>query len=201
MEARQQMRRVRATIEHKLLQPHSLLHSVVHFDTQMSSCESLPRIALPGSDGSTRRVTDTLSSSTTARVFVRFRGSLEAQAFADLCECSGTADSTELVESMMPRAIVLEGSRERAYCAAIAAAKAGGAERRRRAQAAKRRRKSNKPQLQPKGDDGEEEETENERGERLQPVKSSHLRKLPDPMVVGAKTEVARPKRIVFDDE
>ena len=207
MEPRQQMRRVRAAIEHKVLQPNGLLGSVVHFDTQMSSCENLPRLTIPecmateegggeesgshlpiaSGSNTTTNSTDTGEGATSgvdsARVFVRFRVPEEAQAFADLCGCASTSDSDDCtgLELGNPRAIVLEGWREQAYCAAIAAAKAGGAERRRRAQAAKRRKKAlhQQPQV--------------ERQQHPHEVEVLQLRK---PL-----EDMPKPTRIVFDDE
>ncbi|VUZ53793.1 unnamed protein product [Hymenolepis diminuta] len=138
---RKQMRHVRLAIEASVLQPHNLLHSVAHFDTQ-SSHQLLPLHRH-------QRLPSTLvDPNGTARVYIRFKEPQGAKTFVSAITESGTdsfQDGVDAKDAYRQRsscsAEILEGEREAEYCAAIAASKAGAAERRRRAQAAKRRKK------------------------------------------------------------
>ncbi|KAL5110667.1 Serine/arginine-rich splicing factor 12 [Taenia crassiceps] len=142
LETRQQMRRVRAAIEHSILQPNRLLRAVAHFDTK--PCDCLQFLEAMGSDP----IPSTSKSDTVVRVFVRFCGAAEARTFVRLLSDYTMASGGDS-GGCFAWGSVLEGRRERAYCATIAAAKAGGVERRRRAQVAKRRRKVGRRQCQP----------------------------------------------------
>lgn len=178
IEPRQQMRRVRAAIEHSILQPHRLLRAVAHFDTKPCNClQSLEEIK-EGADPVP--IPSTSQPDTVVRVFVRFRGAAEARTFVRLLSdytMGNSGDSGGGVSGgCFAWGSVLEGQRERAYCTAIAAAKAGGAERRRRAQVAKRRRKVDRQQCQP-----------------AQPQKPT--------VAAVVDNGLPKPTRIVFDEE
>nr|CDS23420.1 lupus la ribonucleoprotein [Echinococcus granulosus] len=146
MEPRLQMRRVRAAIEHNILQPHRLLRAVAHFDTK--PCDHPPPLEEMRGGMDPVPIPSTSHCVTTVRVFVRFRGVAEARTFARLLsDCTmGNGDDSGSGGGCFAWGSVLEGQREREYCVAIAVAKAGGAERRRRAQVAKRRRKADQQQ-------------------------------------------------------
>lgn len=70
---RKQMRHVRSAIEAGILQPHNLLHSVVHFDTR--SGHHLP---------AQQNIPPSVDINTVARVYVRFREPQEARAFINI---------------------------------------------------------------------------------------------------------------------
>nr|CDS28890.1 La protein 7 [Hymenolepis microstoma] len=138
---RKQMRHVRLAIESSVLQPHNLLHSVMHFDTQ--SGNRLPPLRRPQHLSSAL-----VEPNHTVCVYIRFKEPQEAKAFVSAIAepASGSSQDSGDAEGTWRRrggclADILEGEREEEYCAAIAASKAGAAERRRRTQAAKRRKK------------------------------------------------------------
>ncbi len=165
------MRRVRAAIEHDLLQPANLLRAVVHFDglpcDQLEPLSGLPPTAI----------------TTHARCFLRFRDPAAAAHFSGLL-----LQQQQLVESEGGQlkgscyGALLEGERERVYCEAIVAAKAGVRERRRRAQAAKRQRHQTEKQAKPK--------------EKSLPEVAA----VPAATAATVETNHPKPKRIVFDE-
>ncbi|KAL5966707.1 La-related protein 7 [Taenia solium] len=175
MEPRQRMRRVRAAIEHSILQPHRLLRAVAHFDTK--PCDYLQPLEEVREGTDPVSIPSTSQSDTAVRVFVRFREAAEARTLVGLLSEYTMGNSGGGVSGgCFAWGSVLEGQRERAYCATIAAAKAGGAERRRRAQVAKRRRKADRQQCQP-----------------AQPQKPT--------AAAAVNNGLPKPTRIVFDEE
>ncbi|VDM30193.1 unnamed protein product [Hydatigera taeniaeformis] len=174
LDPRQQMRRVRAAIEHSILQPHRLLRSVAHFDTK--PCDNLQPLEEIGEGTDHVSIPSTSQYGAIVRVFVRFREATEARTFACLLSHCTIGNGGDSSGGCFAWGSVLEGQRERAYCATIAAAKAGGAERRRRVQVAKRRRKVNQQHYRP-----------------------SQPQKLTAPAVVD--NGLPKPTRIVFDEE
>lgn len=126
------MRRVRASIERTVLAPHNLLRCVLHFDGQQCDDDRLAPLRPP--------------DSSRARCFLRFREPAAAADFVAVCKAVGTGGCGDSAneETQGLFAVLLEGEREKLYCAAIATEKAGVRERRRRQQAAKRQRQTKK---------------------------------------------------------
>ncbi|KAL7063892.1 hypothetical protein AAHC03_05286 [Spirometra sp. Aus1] len=136
---RQRMRRIRGCIERLFLQPHDLLHRVVHFDLSPSD-DLLAKLPCQYTDADSY-----------ARCFVRFRDPESAAVFLEATKRVELVDRSPIPEadtlaaspskkSSFQMSFLLEGERERTYCMAIVASRVGLRERRRKMQARRRDR-------------------------------------------------------------